>query len=73
VEQARGYRVVGLIGFDFLASAITEIDFKAKTLTLYPRSVFAANMAGQRALPLQLDDGLPRTKASVAAASFFAR
>jgi predicted aspartyl protease len=63
--QARGYRVVGLIGFDFLASAITEIDFKAKTLTLYPRSAFAASMAGQRALPLQLDDGLPRTKASV--------
>ena len=63
--QGRDSRVVGLIGFDFLASAITELDFKAKTLTLYPRSAFAASMAGLRALPIQLDDGVPRTKVSV--------
>src|SRR5271165_2646717 len=63
--QIRGTRVVGLIGFDFIASAITEIDFKAKTLTLYPRSAFAGNLPGRRALGLDLDDGIPRVKASV--------
>lgn len=63
--QVRGTRVIGLIGFDFIASAITEIDFKAKTLTLYPRSAFVGNVAGRRALGLDLDDGIPRVKASV--------
>jgi hypothetical protein len=65
VEQGQGERVIGLIGFDFIASAITELDFKAKTLTLYPRSGFLANGPGMRALPIQLDDGVPRTKASI--------
>ncbi len=61
-------RLVGLMGFDFLASAITEIDFKARTLTLYPRSTFVAGTAhtpGLRALAMQLDDGVPRVNASV--------
>jgi hypothetical protein len=58
-------RLVGLMGFDFLASAITEIDFKAGTLTLYPRSAFKANVPGMRALDMQLDDGVPRVSASV--------
>ncbi len=65
IEQGRGERVVGLIGFDFIASAITEVDFKAKTLTLYPRAGFIANVQGMRALPIQLDDGVPRTAASI--------
>jgi predicted aspartyl protease len=68
--QAAGARVVGLIGFDFLASAVTELDFKNQTLTLYPRSLFVANAAGMRAqgvraLQLQLDDGIPRVAASI--------
>ncbi|HTV94222.1 MAG TPA: retropepsin-like aspartic protease [Verrucomicrobiae bacterium] len=61
-------RLVGLMGFDFLASAIVEIDIKAKTLTLYPRSYFIKNTANTPALhamQLQLDDGIPRVKASV--------
>jgi predicted aspartyl protease len=62
--QARGFHVVGLIGFDFLASAITEIDFKAKTLTLYPRSIFPAYAQGMHAYPIDLNDGRPRVKAS---------
>ncbi len=64
-EQGQGERVIGLIGFDFIASAITELDFKAKTLTLYPRTAFIANASGMRALPIQLDDGVPRAKASI--------
>ncbi len=61
-------RLVGLMGFDFLASAIVEIDIKAKTLTLYPRSYFIKNMAnapGLHPMQLQLDDGIPRVSASV--------
>jgi predicted aspartyl protease len=64
----RNARLVGLMGFDFLASAITEIDFKAQTVTLYPRSTFTRNTVktlGMRALAMQLDDGVPRVNASV--------
>jgi predicted aspartyl protease len=69
-EQTEGARVVGLIGFDFFASSIIELDFKKQTLTLYPRSLFAATVQamraqGARALQLQLDDGIPRVEASV--------
>jgi predicted aspartyl protease len=58
-------RIVGLVGFDFIASAPLELDFKAKTVTLYPRSLFVANPPKARALQLQLDDGVPRVQASV--------
>lgn len=64
-EEAGGARVVGLIGFDFFASGIIGIDFKAQTVTLYPRAQFQPSALGLRALPLQLDDGVPRTDAWV--------
>lgn len=62
--QSRDFRVVGLMGFDFLASALTEIDFKAKTLTLYPRNGFNPYAGGMRPVQMDLDDGIPRVKAS---------
>ncbi len=62
-EQDGNARAIGLIGFDFLASGIFEFDFKAGTLTLYPRDTFDPKALGLRALPLQLDDGIPRADA----------
>lgn len=62
IDQPAGdARAVGLIGFDFLASGIIGIDFKQQTLTLFPRDAFDPKSLGLIDLPLQLDDGVPRT------------
>ncbi len=52
--------VIGLIGYDFLASGIYKIDFKARTLTLYPSNGFDPKALGLNGVPLQLDDGIAR-------------
>lgn len=54
----QGDRIVGLLGFDFFASAIVGIDFQAKTVIVYPKATF--DPTGLNATPLQLDDGLAR-------------
>ncbi len=59
-DTVGGSRIVGLIGFDFLASGIFGIDFKAQRLTLYPRDHFDPKAMGLIGVPLQLDDGVPR-------------
>jgi len=64
-EQVEGSRIIGLMGFDLLASAITEVDFKAQTVTVYPRSQFDPAKLGLVSMPLQLDDGVPRVAASM--------
>lgn len=60
-----GSRVVGLVGFDFLASGIFGIDLKKQTVTLYPRNRFDPQAMGLMGLGIQLDDGVPRTWLSV--------
>lgn len=64
-DDVDGSRVIGLMGFDLLASAVTEVDFKKQTVTVYPRSQFNPAAMGLRAVPLQLDDGIPRVSASI--------
>ncbi len=64
-EQSRDARVVGLIGFDFFASAIVDVDFKAGKVRLYPRSAFDPNAMGLTAMPALLDDGVARVHASI--------
>lgn len=62
-EQAGGSRVVGLLGYDFLASAIVGIDFKHQTVTAYPAGVVPTHDPVSE-IPAQLDDGVPRVTAS---------
>ncbi len=62
-HYAEGSRIVGILGCDFIASAVIGIDFQKSTLTLYP-SGFDPHALGTFALPLQLDDGVPRVQAS---------
>jgi predicted aspartyl protease len=57
--------VVGLLGLDFWSSAIVGIDFKAKTVTLYPANTSPPDAAGLSAMPIELDDGVPRAPASI--------
>jgi predicted aspartyl protease len=58
-----GMRIVGILGCDFIASAVLGIDFQKSTLTMYPPP-FDSHAIGAYALPLQLDDGIPRVQAS---------
>lgn len=58
-----GVRIVGILGCDFIASAVMGVDFQKSTLTLYPAS-FDPHALGMFSLPLQMDDGVPRVQAS---------
>jgi predicted aspartyl protease len=60
---ADGVRIVGILGCDFIASAVVGIDFQRSTVTLYPSS-FDPHALGMFTLPLQMDDGVPRVQAS---------
>ncbi len=57
--------IVGELGLDFWASAIVGIDFKNKTVTLYPASTSPPDAASLSAMPIALDDGVPRAPVSV--------
>ncbi len=58
-----GSRIVGILGCDFIASGVLGIDFQKSTVTIYPPP-FDSRAIGAYALPLQLDDGIPRVQAS---------
>ncbi len=64
-DQTEDGRIIGLLGFDLLASAITEIDFKARTVTVYPRTAFDPQKLGLIAVSMQTDDGIPRVESSI--------
>ncbi|HEV3155314.1 MAG TPA: aspartyl protease family protein [Candidatus Baltobacteraceae bacterium] len=59
-----GYQVSGLLGFDFIASSVVQIDFKAGTVTLLPRSSFDPDALHLNQVQAQLDDGIPRVQMS---------
>lgn len=55
-------QVSGLLGYDFLASTVVEVDFKAHTVTLLPRGSFDPQALGLVQPDTELDDGVPRVK-----------
>jgi Aspartyl protease len=67
IDKVRGQSsIAGLLGCDFLASAVVAVDLAAGTVTLYPRSSFDVSMLGRVApIPIQLDDGVPRMPGSI--------
>ena len=64
-DQLQDTRVVGLLGFDFLANAIDCLDFGKSTLTLYSQDAFRALRAQYQAEPAMLDDEVPRVPAFI--------
>ena len=58
-------KVVGLLGYDFLASGIIGIDFKQQTVTVYPRGTFAPAALGLKPMHVLLDDRVPRVPAAM--------
>jgi hypothetical protein len=63
-ERLGSTRIVGLLGFDFLASAIPCANMHAQTVTFYSRAGFAQRTAQFAALPMMVDDGVPRVPAT---------
>jgi hypothetical protein len=57
--------ISGLLGCDFLASAVVGIDFKDRKVTLDPWATFSPASLGLRAMPIQLDGCVPRVPASI--------
>lgn len=58
-DRAGDSKVVGLLGLDFLASAVFELDLKNERLTATPASAFDPTGLGP-GITVQLDDGIPR-------------
>ncbi len=57
-------KVVGLLGFDFIANAVVSIDYDAGTVTASPPDAFTPPTDGDRE-PIALDDGVPFVQAQV--------
>jgi hypothetical protein len=57
-------KLVGLIGFDFIASAVIKIDYDKGSVTAIPRDAFSPPV-NSIALPAALDDGVPVVEAQV--------
>lgn len=56
--------VAGLLGFDFIDTAVLKIDYSGGTLTLYDAKSFAPP-AGAYTLPIALDDFVPSAAARI--------
>lgn len=59
--------VSGLLGCDFLASAVVGIDLKNERVTLYPWATFNPASLGLRSVPIEVDDCVPRVPGSLEA------
>lgn len=59
-------KVVGLLGFDFIADAVIHVDYFHRRLEAIEPSAFRADqLTGARELPVILDDGVPMAPAAV--------
>lgn len=57
--------IAGVLGLDFWSSAVVGLDFKNKTVTLYPASTTPPDASSLGVLPIVIDDGVPRAAASI--------
>lgn len=63
-EQLEQRRIVGLLGADFIASGVLEVNFEKGKLTLYRSLPPDLPAKGWSALPIRLDDRVPMIKAT---------
>jgi hypothetical protein len=63
-EQGDGQRIVGLLGCDFIASGVLEVDFDKQAVTLLASAPPDLAAKGWSVLPLRLDDCVPVLKAT---------
>ncbi|MFY9632116.1 MAG: retroviral-like aspartic protease family protein [Candidatus Cybelea sp.] len=62
-EQLTDSRVVGLLGADFFASGVVEVDFEKKRLTMLRALPAGLAAAGWSPIPIRLDSEVPMVKA----------
>ncbi|HEY2553831.1 MAG TPA: aspartyl protease family protein [Candidatus Cybelea sp.] len=62
-EQLTDSRVVGLLGADFFASGVVEVNFEKKTLTMLRALPPGLAAAGWSPVPIRLDSEVPMVKA----------
>jgi hypothetical protein len=63
-EQLPEQRIVGLLGTDFIASGVLQVDFEKKTLTMLRTVPPDLAAKGWSALALRMDYGVPLVKAA---------
>ncbi len=61
-EHLEGVKIVGLLGYDVIASGFFGIDFKKETVTLYPPGSAPIDASLAR-VPIESDEGVPRVSA----------
>lgn len=59
--------IAGVLGLDFWSSAVVALDFKAGTVMLYAANTSPPDAASLSAMPITLEDGVPRAPVSVEA------
>jgi predicted aspartyl protease len=65
-DSPSDYKIVGLLGFDFIASLVLEFDYQAGTVTAFDPSSFAPPQDPLlNVLPVRLGNGQPMTDVSV--------
>jgi hypothetical protein len=62
-DQLEGVRIVGLLGYDVIASGVFAIDFKKQSFTLYPSGAAPLDDPTLVKLPIESDDGVARVTA----------
>jgi hypothetical protein len=63
-----GKPIAGLLGYDFIRSAVLHVDYQHGTLEAIPPESFVPP-AGAHAFPLTLDDGVPTIAATIGGAA----
>lgn len=65
LSQGLGVEVAGILGYTWMEQFVFEIDYRAATLTLWPRSVELTPQADQLPLPLEIFSARGFTGASL--------
>ena len=68
-QQDRETKVVGLLGYDFLAGAVVKVDYFDGTVDAYDPASFVPPSGTVYPLPLKLDDAVPTVSASLGGAA----
>ncbi len=64
-EADTNTKIVGLLGYDFLAGAVAEVDYADGTVDAYDPATFKIPAGRTATIPLVMDDAIPRVAARV--------
>ncbi|HXW76400.1 MAG TPA: aspartyl protease family protein, partial [Candidatus Eremiobacteraceae bacterium] len=64
-QEDESTRVVGLLGYDFLASIVAKVDYEHETVDAFDPASFAQPSGQLFQLPMALDDSVPMVGAAV--------